>query len=266
MDRDLVQKGRSPAIARHTRSWSGSRSTAVCPRGPDPARPRPGDGRDPGGVRRRLARPVLVAGPEPVRRLDAPARRPRLLSGGPGRGATPPRRHHRDRPERLDADGRGRLDNDLATRDQLDRGFRRLKPDQRAVLVLRHARPHDRGDRRCHGRAGRHGEVPAPPRDQRDACRPRATRVPLWPWKDRCHDRNPRRRPSPRHLVRRRRGGDGSHGLGRVGRPGHGHHDAGPAGSPSTAGCRRFRSVRWPFACSSWPRCCSRRRSPRSSS
>ena len=27
---------------------------------------------------------------------------------------------------------------DLATRDQLERGFRRLKPDQRAVLVLRH--------------------------------------------------------------------------------------------------------------------------------
>ena len=27
---------------------------------------------------------------------------------------------------------------DLALRDQLDRGFRRLKPDQRAVLVLRH--------------------------------------------------------------------------------------------------------------------------------
>ena len=54
----------------------------------------------------------------------------------------------------------------LADRDQLERGFRRLKPEQRTVVVLhfyrRAARP---GDRRNARHPGRHREVPAPLRD-----------------------------------------------------------------------------------------------------
>ncbi len=62
----------------------------------------------------------------------------------------------------------------VADRDQLERGFRRLPPEQRALLVLRHYAGTGAGrDRRVTRHPGRHGPLPTPPCPPRDACRPR---------------------------------------------------------------------------------------------
>ena len=94
----------------------------------------------------------------------------------------------------------------------------------------------------------------------------RPMRAPHGSRKDRWHERNPRRRSPPRHLVRRRRGRDGSRRPRRGDRPCH-RDDAAPArlalARPLAA--RAPAGSRWPSAWSRWPPCCSRWRSPRSS-
>ena len=65
----------------------------------------------------------------------------------------------------------------IGDRDQLDRGFRRLPPEQRAILVLHHflgyAAVRDRRDAR---HPARHGPITTPSRTSRHAGRPRGGR------------------------------------------------------------------------------------------
>ena len=135
MDTDLVvraQRGDEGAFAlvatEHRRS--------VPRRGAqDPARHRPRRGRDAAGAARHLAGPSAAPRPGALRRLVVPAPRARLLRRGPqGRVAG----------RRTSACCRSNepiADDDLSSvvdRDQLERGFRRLSIDHRAVVVLHH--------------------------------------------------------------------------------------------------------------------------------
>ena len=93
----------------------------------------------------------------------------------------------------------------LDDRDRIERGFRRLPPDQRAILVL-HALPGpdpDR-DRRPTRHPGRAPPVPDSTTPTGRCARPsRPMSVPSrWPEGD-PHDRPARARPSPRRLLRR---------------------------------------------------------------
>ena len=135
MDTDLViraQRGDKEAFAlvatEHRRS--------VPRRGAqDPARPRPRRGRDAAGAAGHLAGPPAAPRPGPLRGLVVPAPRARLLRRGPEGRVTGRRTSACCRSIEPIAD------DDLSSvvdRDQLERGFRRLSIDHRAVVVLHH--------------------------------------------------------------------------------------------------------------------------------
>ena len=135
VDRDIVlaaQGGDRDAFAMLARvTWR----PALRDRPADAPRRRPGGRRGPAGAHRRVARAAGPPGPGPVRCLDQPSAGARGLCGveqaSQGDGID------------LRAPGRGcqrRRDDLLAIvdRDELERGFRRLAVDERALLVLRH--------------------------------------------------------------------------------------------------------------------------------
>ena len=65
----------------------------------------------------------------------------------------------------------------VGDRDQLERGFRRLPPEQRAILVLRHYAGLEPGEiAETLAIRARHGPLTTPPRPSRHACRPRGRR------------------------------------------------------------------------------------------
>ena len=65
----------------------------------------------------------------------------------------------------------------VGDRDQLERGFRRLPPEQRAILVLRHYAGLEPGEiAEALGDPARDGPLPTPPCPSRHACRPRGRR------------------------------------------------------------------------------------------
>ena len=87
----------------------------------------------------------------------------------------------------------------VADRDQLERGFRRLPPEQRALLVLRHyagLEPAEIADAARHPR--RHRPLPTPSCPPRDARRPRGGRP-------HGRRRRPQHEPRARHRARPRR-------------------------------------------------------------
>ena len=127
--------GRCAATRRHSRPWRPTASTAATARVPDPPRSASRPGRNPTGAPRRLARSP-----------DHPRRRADSRRGFIGSSSTPAT-------SRLAASAAGSarvrvIPNDtslepdiarsVATRDELDHAFRRLTPEQRAVVVLHH--------------------------------------------------------------------------------------------------------------------------------
>ena len=93
----------------------------------------------------------------------------------------------------------------IADRDQLERGFRRLRTDHRAILVQLLPRDVHLGDRRDPGSPAGHRSIPTPRSPIRDACglgRRRAGRRPR-PAGDRGVNRR-RARPRAPHLACRR--------------------------------------------------------------
>ena len=135
MDRDLVeqaQRGDREAFAILARTRGdrlfGDRAT-------DPPRRRPGRGCGAAGAGDRLARAAPPPRSGPVRRLapaprsSTPATRRRAASGPGSRTSGSCRStDRRSRTRRCP----------VADRDELERGFRRLPPEQRAILVLHH--------------------------------------------------------------------------------------------------------------------------------
>ena len=111
---------------RHRVSMTGS---------PHPPRPGSRQGRRPGGARARLARPSLA--PRPRQVLDAWLRR--LLVHACTDEARRHRRHTVE-VELTPIDHPTVRDSaiTIAERDALERGFRRLDPEQRALIVLHH--------------------------------------------------------------------------------------------------------------------------------
>ena len=134
MDRLLVERagrGDEEAFAILARA-SGDRDGD---RLPDPAGRWPGRGRRPGGPAQRLARPANLRDPD---RFDAWLRR--LLVNASYVEARHERRwSHNIRilPEATGPSGPDEMTS-IATRDELDRAFRRVPADQRAVFVYRH--------------------------------------------------------------------------------------------------------------------------------
>ena len=131
-------------------------------------------GRDPGGPRGRLARPLGPARSRSLRGLAASAPRPGVLSrstpGTTAMGDRDARSGRRERPSPTSAI-------DLADRDELERGFARLDADQRTVLVLHHylgLTLDEVAD--ALGRPARHGPLAAPSRHAGDARRARRGR------------------------------------------------------------------------------------------
>ncbi len=132
---------------------------------------------------------------------------------------------HIDAPE-----ARGHRDaQDLtAVRDQLERGFRRLTPEQRAVLVVHHylGLP-DPEAAIVLDLAARHVQVATAPSLRRPSRGPRSRRTDADPSpRSPSHDRPRRLRPNARRLVRRRRALAGAR---RWSRPGPRRHAPPPA-------------------------------------